>query len=135
VAYTKPLPLIDEDNEQFWKYCRQHELRMQKCNRCGHVRFPSSILCPVCHSTEAGWTRLSGKGVVYSFVIFDRAYHESYKNDIPYAVGIIQLEEGPRMVSNITGIGVDDIEIDMPVELYFDDVTSEIALPKFKPAK
>ncbi len=133
--YAKPLPFIDEDNKQYWYYCRQHELRMQKCARCGHIRFPPSIICPACHSMDAEWTKLSGKGKVYSFVIFDRAYHESYKDDIPYVVAIIQLDEGPRMESNITDCSVDDVKIDMPVELYFDTVTENISLPKFRPAK
>mgnify|MGYP001603461403 CR=1 FL=1 len=133
--YKKPLPLIDEDNASYWEYCKKHELRMQKCTRCGHIRFPPSIICPKCHSMEAEWTKLSGKGKVYSFVIFDRAYHESYKDDIPYAVAIIKLDEGPRMESNVTGCNVEDVKIDMPLELYFDDVTDKVSLPKFKPAK
>lgn len=133
--YNKPLPIIDEDNTPYWEYCKKHELRMQKCNQCGHIRFPVSIICPKCHSMEAAWVKLSGKGKVYTFVIYHRAYHDSYRDDIPYAVAIIQLDEGPRMESNITGCKVDDIKIDMRVELYFDDVTEKFALPKFKTAK
>jgi len=82
---------------------------------------------------EAEWTRLSGKGKVYSYVIFHLAYHPAYENDIPYAVAIIQLDEGPRMESNIVGCRMEDIEVDMPVEVSFDDVTDDISLPKFKP--
>lgn len=108
--------------------------RMQKCNQCGHIRFPVSIVCPKCHSMEVEWTKLSGKGKIHSYIIYRQAFHPSYENDIPYAVAIIQLDEGPRMASNITGCEMEDIKIDMPVEVYFDDVTDEISLPKFKPA-
>lgn len=132
-TYEKPLPVINEDTAPYWKYCQKHELRMQKCLQCGYIRFPVSIICPKCYSMEAEWTRLSGKGKVYSFIIYRLAYHKSYENDIPYAVAIIHLDEGPRMESNITGCKVEDIKIDMPVELYFDDVTEEISLPKFRP--
>ena len=132
--YEKPLPIINIDNAQYWEFCKKHELRMQKCTQCGHVRFPTSILCPRCHSMETEWARLSGKGRIYSYVIYHMAYHPSYKYDIPYAVAIIQLDEGPRMESNITHCKMEDIKIDMPVELYFDDITEEISLPKFKPA-
>jgi len=132
--YEKPLPVTNEDNAPYWEYCHKHELRMQKCTPCGHIRFPVSVICPKCHSMESEWTRLSGKGKVYSYVIYHLAYHPSYKNDIPYAVAIIQLDEGPRMESNITGCKVEDIKIDMPVEVYFDDVTEDISLPKFKSA-
>lgn len=133
MAYKKPLPVINEDNAPYWEYCRNHELRMQKCTDCGHIRFPASIICPKCHSMEAEWTQLSGRGKVYSYVIYHMAYHPSYKDDIPYTVAIIQLNEGPRMESNITGCKGEDIQIDMPVEVYFDDVTDDISLPKFKP--
>jgi len=135
VEYNKPLPVVDEDTAPFWKYCKSHELRMQKCENCGYIRFPASILCPKCHSMEAKWTRLSGKGRIYSFVIFRHAFHPSFKDDIPYAAAIIQLDEGPRLDSNITDCPLEDIRIDMPVEVYFDDVTGDISLPKFRPVK
>ena len=132
--YDKPLPLVDEDTAPYWEYCKKHELRMQKCTQCGYIRFPVSIICPKCHSMEAEWTKLSGKGKVYSFIIYRQAFHPSYENDIPYAVAIIKLDEGPCMESNINGCKMEDIKIDMPVEVYFDDVTDEVSLPKFKPA-
>ena len=133
-TYAKPLPIVNEDTAPFWEYCKKHELRMQKCAQCGHIRFPPGIVCPECLSMEAEWARLSGKGKVYSFGIFQRAYHEGFKNDIPYAVAIIELDEGPHMTSNVTGCKLEDIKIDMPVEVYFEDITDEFALPKFKPA-
>ena len=135
MTYEKPLPIINEDNAPYWEYAKKHELRMQKCSRCGYIRFPVSIVCPRCHSLEAEWTKLSGKGKVYSYIIYHQAYHPSYKDDIPYALAIIQLDEGPRMESNITDCHLEDIKIGMPVELYFDDVTEDISLPKFKPAE
>lgn len=134
MVYEKPLPVINEDNAPYWEYCRNHELRMQKCTDCGYVRFPVSIVCPKCNSMAAEWTQLSGKGNVYSYVVYHLAYHPSYNEDIPYTVAIIQLKEGPRMESNITDCKAEDIRIDMPVEVYFDDVTDDISLPKFRPA-
>jgi uncharacterized OB-fold protein len=131
--YTKPLPIINDDNRQYWEYCQRHELRMQRCNDCGYIRFPPGVLCPRCHSMDAGWVKLSGKGKIYSFVVYRVSYHPSYADDIPYAVAVIQLAEGPRMESNITGSKVENLRIDMPVEVYFDDVTAEVSLPKFKP--
>jgi uncharacterized OB-fold protein len=135
MAYEKPLPVINEDTAPYWEYCRKHELRMQKCQQCGYIRFPASIVCPRCHSLEAEWARLSGKGKVYSFIVYHQAYHPAYKDALPYAVAIIQLDEGPRMESNIIGCKMEDIKIDMPVEVSFDDVTDEVTLPKFKPVK
>jgi uncharacterized protein len=133
--YKKPLPVIDEDNAPYWEYCKNHELRMQKCKQCGHIRFPPGIVCPKCHSMEYDWTKMSGKGKIFTWVVFQKAFHEAYKEEIPYAVAIIKLEEGPKMESNITGIGPHEIKMDMPVELYFDDVCPGWALPKFKVVK
>jgi len=131
--YIKPLPIITDDNRHYWEFCKKHELRMQKCHNCGYIRFPPSILCPRCHSMDTEWVKLSGRGKIYSFVVYRMSYHPSYADDIPYAVAVIQLAEGPRMESNITGSKVENLRIDMPVEVYFDDVTAEVSLPKFKP--
>lgn len=133
-SYMKPLPLINEETKPYWEYCRKHELRMQKCLQCGHIRFPISVICPKCHSMEAEWARLSGKGTIYSFTIYRVPYHPAFKDDIPYVVAIIQLDEGPRLESNIIGCRVEDVRIEMPVEVAFDDVTSEVTLPKFRPS-
>jgi len=81
----------------------------------------------------AEWIKLSGRGKIYSFVIFQHLYHPAFAHDIPYAVASIELEEGPRMMSNITGCKMEDIKIGMPLEVYFEEATGEFALPKFKP--
>jgi len=134
VTYEKPLPFPGVETQPFWDYCKKHELRMQKCSQCGFIRYPPSNVCPNCHSLEeAEWAKLSGRGKVYSFVIFHYTYDKAFANEIPYAVASIELEEGPRMMSNITGINLEEIKVDMPVEVYFEDITDEFALPKFKP--
>jgi uncharacterized OB-fold protein len=133
--YTKPLPVITDDNREYWDYCQAHELRMQQCHDCGHVRFPASIICPKCHSMEAEWVKLSGRGKIYSFVVYRVPYDPSYANDLPYDVAVIELDEGPRMESNVTGINVEDIKVGMPVEVYFDDIAAGVSLPRFRPTK
>jgi uncharacterized protein len=133
-SYKKPLPLVNEENKPYWEYCHKHELRMQKCTECGYIRFPVSMLCPQCHSLDSQWVKLSGKGSIYSFTVYRVPYHPAFKDDIPYVLAIIQLAEGPRMESNIVGCRPEDVRIEMPVEVSFEDITSEISLPKFKPA-
>jgi len=129
----KPLPIINEDNAQYWRYARKRELRMQQCTRCEHIRFPASFVCPQCHAVEADWVRLSGKGTLYSYIIYHHAYHPAYREDLPYAVGIVQLVEGPRMESSIVGCRLEDLKIDMPLEVIFEEVADEVTLPKFRP--
>ncbi len=130
--YTKPIPVPSEDSRPYWEAARKHELKLQKCSDCGAFRLPPSVVCPECTSMSAEWAAVSGRGRIYSFVIFHRAYHPAFKDDIPYAVAVIELEEGPRLLSNVVGCSPDEIRCDMSLEVYFEDITPEITLPKFK---
>lgn len=131
--YERPLPSPTPDTLPFWDYCKKHELRLQKCKQCGHIRYPPSIICPKCSSMEAEWTKLSGKGKVFSFIVFQYVYNKAFSNDVPYVCASIELDEGPRIMSNIIGCKPGDVKIGMPVEIQFEDVTDKFALPKFKP--
>lgn len=132
-AYNKPLPEITPESEPFWKFCKQHEFRLQRCNDCQTVRFPFAFICPSCTSGEYSWDKMSGRGTVHSFVVYHQVYHPGFAKDVPYAVGLVQLEEGPRFLSNITGCALDSIKVDMPVQVTFEDITEEFSLPKFQP--
>lgn len=132
--YTKPLPMPAEDSVPFWNAARKHELSLQKCGTCGAFRFPPAPLCPECTELGGEWTRLTGRGRIFSFVVFHRAYHKGFEKELPYAVAVVELDEGPRLVSNIVGIAPDKLRCDMKVEAVFEDVTPECSLPKFKPA-
>ena len=131
--YLKPIPVPSEDSKLYWEGAQRHELCLQRCQACGAFRLPPAPLCPECTDLGGEWTKVSGRGKVYSFVIFHRAYHKAFEKDLPYAVAVIELEEGPRLVSNIVGIAPDRIRCDMPVEVTFEDITSDATLPKFRP--
>jgi len=132
---TRPLPGVDEDTKPFWDFCKQHELRVQKCLNCGKLYYPVSPICPHCLGMNYEWAKLSGKGEVYSFIVVRRRYHPAFASDIPYAVAIILTEEGIHLLSNVVGVTPDAISIGMPVEVVFDDVDPEFSLPKFKPSR
>ncbi|MFC2045777.1 Zn-ribbon domain-containing OB-fold protein [Chloroflexota bacterium] len=135
MACEKPIPKPNADNKAFWDGCKQHQLRFQKCQNCGLVRWPPSLICPNCHSQDAEWLTASGKGKVYSFAVYHQAYHPAFENDLPYVTAIIQLTEGPCILSNIVGCNPEDIKCDMPVVVTWDDITAEFSLPKFKPVQ
>jgi uncharacterized OB-fold protein len=134
MEYKKPLPTVNADTEAFWKGCREHQLRFQKCINCGHVRWPPSLLCPMCFSRDAEWVVSTGRGRVYSFVVYHRGYHAAFEGDLPYAVAIVALNEGPHLLTNIVGCIPEQVRCDMPVEVTWEQVTDEITLPKFRPA-
>lgn len=133
VEYNKPLPNMNGDNEEFWSGCKAHELRFQKCKACGHVRWPASIICPMCYSKEMKWIVAEGKGKVYSFAVYHVTYHPGFENDLPYVVADVELEEGPRLLTNIVGCRPDEVKCEMLVKVTWEDITEEFSLPKFRP--
>jgi len=133
--YKKPLPYVYEETRPFWEGAKRHELLIQRCRECGKFVFFPRTLCPYCLSDNMEWVKASGRGKVYSFTISYRTPVPSFREDVPYNVAIIELEEGVHMMSNIVQCKNEDIRVDMPVEVVFDDVTEEITLPKFKPSE
>ena len=130
--YAKPLPTFTDRNRPFWEGARQGELRMQRCQDCGHIRFPISPVCTQCLSDKTEWARLSGRGEVFAKLVYHRAYNPAFKDDVPYNVVMVQLEEGPRMFSNVVGTPNDQIKVGDPLEAVFDPVTDEVTIPRFR---
>ena len=130
--YAKPLPTLTDENRPFWESCRAGRLSLQLCKACSHLRYPISAFCPNCLSAEFDWAAVSGRGTVFSYIVFHQAYHPGFKEDLPYNVALVQLEEGPRMYSNIVGTPNDQVHIGDAVEVVFDPVTPEVTIPKFR---
>lgn len=133
MSYQKPLPQPNADDKFFWDGCREHKLLFQKCQNCGLVRWPPSIICPNCYSHDTEIMEASGKGRVYTYAVYHQAYHSGFESEVPYVTAVIELEEGPHFLSNIIGCSPDEVECDMPVEVVWEDITREFSLPKFKP--
>lgn len=131
--YTKPLPVVTAENQPFWDACKRHELRLQRCEDCGKVRYPIFKTCDNCLSGHFVWEKVSGSGKVFSWVVFHRPYYPSFAEDVPYNVAMVELEEGPRLLANLVGVKNEDIYIGMPVEAVFEDVTEEVTIFKFRP--
>lgn len=133
--YDKPLPEINSLTAPFWEYCRKHELRMQYCSRCNvWIWYPKAV-CTTCGKNDmVEWKKLSGKGTVYSFTIIRQVIEnsESFGKDIPFVLALIELDEGPRIYSNVVNVNPEKISIGDRVEVIFEDVTKEVTLPKFK---
>ena len=131
--YDKPLPYVHGETRPFWEGTKRHELLIQRCGDCGKFYFYPRSLCPHCMSDSIEWVKVSGRGKIYSFTISYRTGTLPFQSDLPYNIAIIELEEGVHMLSNVVECRNEDLRIDMPVEVVFDDVTPEITLPKFKP--
>ena len=131
--YKKPVPVPSVESKPYWEALKQHRLEMQRCEDCTNVWFPPSTMCPNCLSTNFRWTPMSGRGTVFSYVVYHRVYHPEFAAEAPYAVAVIALEEGPRMISNVIGVAPSEMVCDMPVEVVFDDITETATIPKFRP--
>jgi hypothetical protein len=136
VSYDKPLPVPDPESRPFWEAAKAHRLMVQRCASTGQHHFPPTTFCPGAGLERPEWVEASGRGKVFSWIVVRHPTPKDvYADEVPYAVGLIELEEGCRMTGNIVGIDVDAIFADMPVQVAFRDVTEEITLPVFEPAK
>jgi uncharacterized OB-fold protein len=131
--YQKPLPEINDENRPFWEAAQRHELILQKCLDCAQYRYPPAPICPHCLSMKAEWAKVSGRGRVYTWTIFHQVYHPAFKAEVPYNVAVVKLDEGPQLVSTVVDCNDEDLYLDMPVEVIFDEVTAEVTLPRFRP--
>ena len=134
MPYDKPKPRTDDISAPYWQAAKEHRLVAQKCSMCSTMMFPPVAVCESCLSPDLDWITLSGKGSVWSFIVMYQKYYESFADDIPYNVAVVRSEEGLKFVTNLAGIDNDDIRVDMPVEVTFDDVDADLTLPKWRPA-
>jgi hypothetical protein len=130
MSYDKPLPRIDTLNQPFWDAAREKRLVVQHCTVCGDTRFPPSPVCPKCLSPAQAWKDASGRGTLQSWVEFHRAYWDGFKTGLPYRCCLVQLAEGPLLVSNLVG-DADTAQLGAAVHVVFDAVTDIVTLPKF----
>ena len=130
--YVKPLPKPTETSRPFWDAAKQHRLQLQHCGGCQSFIYYPRDRCPHCLSDQLEWRPVSGKGTVYSYTTVRRASIRSFA-DKPYVLAIVELEEGVRMTTNIEA-APESVKIGMPVTVFFDDVTPDHTLVKFKPA-
>lgn len=132
--YRKPLPIPTSDTEKFWNALKEEKFLIQQCKDCGAWVFFPGPICRKCFSVNLEWKEASGKGKVYAYSTVHRAPGKAFKVDAPYAVALIELDEGVKIMSNVVDIEPDDVKVDMRVEIVFDKVTNDTTLPKFKPA-
>jgi uncharacterized OB-fold protein len=125
-----PLPIANADSAFYWRSAKEGKLVLRRCRSCGKTHFMPRYLCPVCWSDDLEWIEASGKGTVHSFTIVRRASSPAFAGRTPYVVALIDLAEGPRMMTNIVGEGALDVEIGDRVRLEFEE-RGDAKLPQF----
>jgi hypothetical protein len=130
--YAKPLPQITQEDRPFWQAARDHRFVLPRCRACGNVFFPPYLSCPRCLSFEREWIPASGRGTVWGYTIMRQPYLPGWRDELPYNVVLVQLEEGPMMYSNLVDVPLERIRPDLPVRAVFEDVNEEITLIRFR---
>jgi uncharacterized OB-fold protein len=133
MTYEGFRPDVTPLHAPFWEGLRRHELLVQQCSECGRLRFVPSELCPACSSASAAWSRVSGRGRVYTYTVVHRAPTPAYQAEAPYALAYVELDEGLRMPARLVDVDPAAVEVGMPVEVVFDDVTPDLTLARFRP--
>ena len=136
-TYDKPIPVPQPESDYYWKKAQQGELWLRRCDDCEIAYFYPRDICPHCFSRNTSWVQSSGKGTLHAFAIVHRAPHPAFKADAPYVTALVELDEGVRIPTNLVEVEPEpaQIRVGMAVEAVFEQITDEITLPKFRPAK
>ena len=129
---TRPLPLPDDISAPFFEAARENRLMIQRCTNCGTYAWPHREICGECLQPDLEWAQASGRGTVHSFGVMHRVYHPAFADEVPYNVTIVELEEGPRVNTNLVDIDDEAIEVGMAVEIAFTEVDDGAYLPLFR---
>jgi hypothetical protein len=130
---TRFTPSPSGFSAEFYAHCARGELRFQRCSRCRTWRHPPRVACPKCGSEGWAWERSSGRGTLHSWTVTHQALAPGFADDVPYAVIVVELEEGVRLVSGLRGLALDALELDLPLEAEFVAVSAQLALHCFRP--
>jgi uncharacterized OB-fold protein len=132
-AFT-PVPL--PETRPYWAAARRHELTLPYCTACAAFHYYPRAVCPSCLSGGLEWRRVSGRGRLHTFTIVHRG-PKDFPLGTPYVLAVVELDEGPRLMTNLVGVPVDPVHvrIGMPVEVVFMDVSDDAALPHFRPVE
>ncbi len=134
-AYQKPLPSWDEESRPFWEATKRHELYDQRCRDCGFVQYQPRAVCVGCLSANVQWVKSSGRGKIYTFTVTNQNPVRGFREALPYVVAHVELEEGVKLLTNVVDCKPEEVKIGMPVEAVFADVTPDVTLVNFRPAR
>lgn len=127
-----PLPQPTEEAQPFFDALKEHRLVVQCCADCGALQHPPQAMCRSCGSTALDWAEMSGKGVVYSYVVTHQAVHPALVGHTPLATVEVELAEGPHVTSNLVDVPPEAVTIGTPVEVVFEEVRAGVVLPLFR---
>jgi uncharacterized OB-fold protein len=130
---TRPKPLVDNWNRPFWEACTEGRLILQRCGETGQCFFPPAPVSPFTGRSEWEWITASGRGELWSFVVFHQGYFSGMKDELPYPVAMVKLDEGPYLLTNLDGMNAVEARIGMRLAVRFPGGPDGFLLPQFGP--
>jgi uncharacterized OB-fold protein len=127
------LPTPDDDTRPFWDAARDGRLLIKRCASCGRAHHYPRPFCPYCWSRDVDWEQARGSGTVYTFSVVHKNDLPPFNERVPYVAAIVELDEGPRMMTNVVDCAIDDVEVGMPVEVTFRAIDEDVTIPVFRP--
>jgi uncharacterized OB-fold protein len=131
----KRLPRPTALSAPYWEGCREGKLLIQRCTACGKHQFYPRNICTACTDGDLEWVASSGRGAIRSFTVIRHPVSRAYADEVPYALALVQLEEGPTMMSSLLDCDPDTVETGAAVEVAFEQWSEEITMPKFRLVK
>lgn len=131
---VKPLPVPTAWSKPFWEAARRRELVLKRCVKCGHVDHPPYLFCTECGSMASEWVKASGRARLYAFAVNTYGVPFPFVADLPYVTALVDLPEGPRMISNVVGCPPAELRNGMDLDVVFEEVEGGVVLPKWRPA-
>ncbi|MPT10199.1 Zn-ribbon domain-containing OB-fold protein [Comamonas sp.] len=127
----RPAPGVSDDNRFFWEGLKEGKFLIQRCKSCGDLHHPPGPVCPKCHSFDWDTVQASGKGTVYSFVVMH--YPEVPPFDHPNPIGLVELQEGVRVIAQLVGVKPGEVQIGQKVQVEFNTFDGDLTLAQFRP--
>lgn len=130
--WTRPLPDPEGESKEFFEACARGELLIQECPSCGHRQHYPRAWCTEC-GQEPVWLTTAGTGTVNTYTVVRQHGQEPFRSELPYVVAMVELDEGPLVMGNITGCAPEDVHIGVRVEVYMVRATDDVAVPFWRP--
>ncbi len=130
-----PAPMADATTLPFWQAAAEHRLVVQRCTACEKTRLPPAPVCPECRSFDSDWKEVPGRGTVYTYTWVHRPIAGG--QELPFVIAVVSLADagGVRIISNLVDVTPEQLEIGLPVELVWEDMSEDLAIPRFRPSK
>ena len=127
-----PQPMADHESVAWWEAAAEHRLVVQRCTDCAHTRLPPAPVCPECRSDGADWHEVSGRGSLYTYTVVHRPI--AADQEVPFVIAVVELEGagGVRLISNVVDATPDELRVGMPLEVAWEDMSADLAIPRFR---